>query len=205
MRLLGRIGKHPLHILVDSGSTHNFLDPCLAQKANITPTLDQKFEVVVANGENLIGNGVYLGVAIQVQGTIITADFFLLALTGYDAVLGTHWLKTLGPVQWDFNTMSLQFSDKQGTHILKGTEQQEAQEIDSIQWVVSNAHQVYLLQMVGQIVTQEISNPCMKIDKILTEFSDVFEEPAGLPPTRGYEHAINLKEGTSPINVRPYR
>ncbi|KAA0060668.1 ty3-gypsy retroelement transposase [Cucumis melo var. makuwa] len=33
----------------------------------------------------------------------------------------------------------------------------------------------------------------------------VFEWPETLPPKRGIEHHIHLKQGTNPVNVRPYR
>ena len=41
--------------------------------------------------------------------------------------------------------------------------------------------------------------------EILQEFSYLFTEPSSLPPTREVDHGIALKEGTEPINVRPYR
>lgn len=34
---------------------------------------------------------------------------------------------------------------------------------------------------------------------------EVFQEPKGIPPSKSHDHSIALKEGTSPINVRPYR
>ena len=43
------------------------------------------------------------------------------------------------------------------------------------------------------------------IQKILTEFSDIFEEPTQLPPHRQYDHAITLEPGAAPVNCRPYR
>jgi len=44
-----------------------------------------------------------------------------------------------------------------------------------------------------------------QIEKLLLEFMEVFQEPKGIPPSRSYDHSIVLKEGTSPISVRPYR
>ena len=43
------------------------------------------------------------------------------------------------------------------------------------------------------------------IEELLTEFGKVFELPTGLPPLRGHEHQILLKEGTQAICERPYR
>jgi hypothetical protein len=43
------------------------------------------------------------------------------------------------------------------------------------------------------------------MEAILHEFADILKEPAGLPPTRGVDHCISLKDGTEPINVQPYR
>ena len=44
-----------------------------------------------------------------------------------------------------------------------------------------------------------------RIVAVLEEFQDVFQEPTGLPPVRGFEHTIRLWEGTKPIAGRPYR
>lgn len=40
---------------------------------------------------------------------------------------------------------------------------------------------------------------------LLGRYAKVFEEPTGLPPSRGKEHAITLETGASPVSVRPFR
>ena len=45
----------------------------------------------------------------------------------------------------------------------------------------------------------------LAIEELLSEFASVFATPIGLPPCRGHEHQILLKEGTDPICQRPYR
>jgi hypothetical protein len=40
--------------------------------------------------------------------------------------------------------------------------------------------------------------------ELLQAFLDIFTDPSSLPPTREVDHRITLKEGTEPVNVRPY-
>ena len=45
----------------------------------------------------------------------------------------------------------------------------------------------------------------VQVVDLLLEFDYVFAIPTGLPPLRGYEHQINLKEGAQAICQRPYK
>ncbi|CAL9019337.1 unnamed protein product, partial [Prunus brigantina] len=110
MRVHGKVGKHQMTFLVDSGSTHNFLSNTVAQKAGVNPTGYGKFEVSVANGETLTSAGLCKGVCMLIQGVPITVDLYLLPLKGCDAVLGAQWLHTLGPIIWDFSKLQMTFN-----------------------------------------------------------------------------------------------
>ena len=50
--------------------------------------------------------------------------------------------------------------------------------------------------------TDDIPWPLLEV---LDKFKDVFEEPRGLPPFKGKDHHIILKDGVEAINCRPYR
>jgi hypothetical protein len=39
----------------------------------------------------------------------------------------------------------------------------------------------------------------------MSDYQDLFKEPEGLPPPRSHDHIVPLKEGSQPINLRPYR
>ena len=43
-------------------------------------------------------------VSVCIQEVEFCIQFHVLALGGYDAVLGTQWLSTLGEIQWNFNS-----------------------------------------------------------------------------------------------------
>ncbi|GJS22453.1 immune-associated nucleotide-binding protein 9 [Tanacetum coccineum] len=52
MRVCGHVGKHKLHILIDCGSTHNFLDLNTAKKLGCQLTSTCPFQVEVAGGHH---------------------------------------------------------------------------------------------------------------------------------------------------------
>ena len=63
-----------------------------------------------------------------------------------------------------------------------------------------------LLQIPSSAVTCPSASHCTpEIEALLTEFTTVFETPTGLPPCRGFEHQILLKDGTEPVCQKPYR
>lgn len=41
------------------------------------------------------------------------------------------------------------------------------------------------------------------LQALLSTFTKFFKKPSSLPPERNIAHCINLKEGTSAINIRP--
>lgn len=43
------------------------------------------------------------------------------------------------------------------------------------------------------------------IQKLITEFAEIFEKPQGLPPQRPYSHSIPFLPGAQPFRLRPYR
>lgn len=56
----------------------------------------------------------------------------------------------------------------------------------------------------GQKREQDAKVPEL-LNPVLNRFQGVFEMPPGLPPKRGHEHSIVLKQGSNPVGVRPYR
>lgn len=53
MKVRGKIGQHQVTLLIDSGSTHNFLNSKIAYKLGLFINSARKFKVVVANGEKI--------------------------------------------------------------------------------------------------------------------------------------------------------
>ena len=58
IRLLGPVNKKLLNILLDIGSTHNFIDPRVIQRTGLSVLPDQTFQVTVAGGNKLRSEGI---------------------------------------------------------------------------------------------------------------------------------------------------
>jgi hypothetical protein len=101
-------------------------------------------------------------------------------LAGYEMVWGCQWLRTLGPVLWDFATQAMSFWGLD----------------HPVQWHgIASASTSHLHSATTDDVLQGL----------LDEFADVFATPMSLPPSRPVDHRIHLLPGTDPIVVRPYR
>jgi len=124
MKIYGRIGKTIFLALIDSGSTHNFMSLALARKLGLQPTKGEGMEVVIASGERISSPGKCIQISVELQGRIFVVDFYILPLEGYGVVLGTQWLRILGPICWDFETLEMQFVWNSVPVILQGIKYQ---------------------------------------------------------------------------------
>jgi hypothetical protein len=88
--------------LVDSGSSHNFLDLEVAKKLGCKLELVSPMTVTAGGGNKLQAPFVCRNFACQLQQTTFLADVVVLPLGCYDLILGIPFLKSLGPILWDF-------------------------------------------------------------------------------------------------------
>lgn len=102
MQVKGRLGHMVVSVLMDSGSTHNFVSEKLAKIVGLKPLSDGRFEVVEASGEKLVSLGKCTDAKLNLQGVPIYIVCYLLPPEGYDVVLGTQWLCKLGPIVLGF-------------------------------------------------------------------------------------------------------
>jgi len=98
-------------------------------------------------------------------------------LTGYNVVLGTQWLASLGPILWDFRARTMTFK--------------------------RNTRDVCWHGMAGPAAPDLRATTASAT--LLDELLDSFAEPHGLPPPRSRDHNIILLPGSQPVVVRPYQ
>ena len=64
MRLIGCIGNHKIIVLVDSGSTYNFLDSSVGKKLKVSISREQRIKMRVANGKEVVSEGKCMQLAV---------------------------------------------------------------------------------------------------------------------------------------------
>lgn len=96
-----------LLLLVDSGSTHTFVNSAFALRAECMVQDAEPVTVRVANGDTLQSNQQVAQLQWWCQGNTFSIDMRLLDLGAYDAVLGVDWLARFSPMNchWGLKTM----------------------------------------------------------------------------------------------------
>ena len=109
-RVYGTIHGHYFTILVDGGSTHNFVQLRIAKFLGLPSTSIQPLPVMVGDGGVIDCNLRFPQVSITIQGHHFINDLFGLDLHGADLVLGVQLLRELGPVTIDYTSLSMHFT-----------------------------------------------------------------------------------------------
>ncbi|XP_026384611.1 uncharacterized protein LOC113280171 [Papaver somniferum] len=130
MRITGNTKTQSITVLLDSGSAHNFLHPSVAKKCGYVIHSNQSpLSVTVGDGGQLATKGYCVVVFIRLQQYEFTTDFHLLDISGCDAVLGVQWLRTLGPIKWDFAKLTMQFHSNDTVVSLLGNNKSSVQQL----------------------------------------------------------------------------
>jgi len=96
MKVTGRMDRTTVSILIDSGSTHNFLNAEMTLKLQLQLTVIKPMMVQAANGERMVCKSLCNGLRWMMQGISFVADVFIIDLSNYEMVLGIQWLSLLG-------------------------------------------------------------------------------------------------------------
>jgi len=154
LKVLGHVNASPVAVLVDSGSTHNFIQARIAKFLGLQVTPAQGFHVLVGNGEELACSTVCKQVSLQLGPHQFLVDLFVLPLSGAEIVLGVQWLTTLGPVLTDYEHLTMKFIKEGKVVELKGQHRTTPQEatIHQIKRMISTdgIAEYFQLQLLSQ-------------------------------------------------------
>ncbi|XP_050908813.1 uncharacterized protein LOC127122537 [Lathyrus oleraceus] len=223
LRFTASIHGHHITILVDSGSSHNIIQPRVASFLHLSIQPLSSFSVMVGNGDHLHCTGVCKETPLMVDQHLFTVSLYVLPIQGADVVLGVQWLQTLGPFVSDFSVPSMQFYHNDALLTITGSKPNTLTQ--------ASAHQLHRMLQTNAIATfhsismvpnhpTHISPPQSTdpltdaqliqtfhpdIQPILNNYLPIFSKPQGLPPSRYHDHHIHLQPNATPINIKPYR
>ncbi|GMI80696.1 hypothetical protein HRI_001738900 [Hibiscus trionum] len=211
MRLQVQIGRVGCVALIDTGSTHNFISLALVKQLSLRMSRHKQLKVTVADGNWMNTLGECSRVEWRSQGVTFISDFLVLPIKNCEIVLGIQWLAQLGNIQWDFSKLCMQFGYKGKEVKFQGCVSQALQVVgskkcDKLLRGTKGPYtaSVWILDAQLELKTEgRMLEP--DVETLLQEFTLVFEEPVGLPPERGHDHKIELKDDKAMVKIKPYR
>lgn len=181
IKVQARVGSESLVALLDSDSTHSFIDMSVMHHVSVRLTRCSSLSVTIINGDRISPPSKYPSQRVTIGEEALNIDLYILPLDGFDLVLGIHWLTTLGPALWDFVNMTFCFGFGGKRVLWTGVETNPRATVASV-----------------------ASRPGDLLEESLAEFTSHIQEPQGLPPQRHLSHHICLHHGSTVVARRPY-
>nr|GEV17196.1 protein kinase-like domain, phloem protein 2-like protein [Tanacetum cinerariifolium] len=199
LRMPEKIKNKEVVVLIYGGSTHNFIDQALVDRFGLIIDREITFEVIVGNREKELCPSRVKELSLVIQGFTILTDFWVLPVSACPVVLGVQWLKTLGPMEINYQKLTFRFKLAGATHTLQGLKATELQAIPANELVALQGLAYFLQIEPFGMPKPTGSVPCLAIQRLLQRYDSIFQEPRGLPPTRSQDHHIPLLPGAKPI------
>ncbi|KAF7841378.1 Transposon Ty3-G Gag-Pol polyprotein [Senna tora] len=208
LRVTGSYMGHQILVLIDNGSTHNFIKSDVANRLKL-PLVDiTPFRVQIGSGVFLLCSAKCSDVPLKLQDHEVIVDLLVLDIKGSDVVLGVQWLIELGDVMTNHKELTLTFQTPTGVTKLHGEKLLVTEPINGkVVKKLAKANSIsclFSMQVLTKPTDQTQQDLPVPVRQLLHEYSCVFAVPKGLPPPRAIDHKIELLHRAKPVSVRPY-
>jgi hypothetical protein len=199
MRFAGRMQQHDILILVDSGSSHTFVSDRLRPQLSGVQELPRTISVQVANGQVLPCRYHLPAVEWSMSDCQFVTDMKFFPLTVFYVVLGMNWIQQYSPMKVDWANKWAVIPYNGSPAYLQGVQ---------VTLPAGAVTELLLLSVESQ-ATPAGQSVDPKVQAVLDQFVEVFEDPVGLPPSRTCDHTIPLVPGTNvcvlPLSSKVFR
>jgi hypothetical protein len=110
LKIEGYIKMKKVIVLINSGSTHNFIQYKLAKSLNCSVYPMLEFQVMIADGGTINCSGKCNKMNLTMGEYVMNSSMIAIRMGGVDVVLGIQWLKSLGIVVFNFLELFMKFS-----------------------------------------------------------------------------------------------
>lgn len=197
IKLKGKLMGREVVVLIDNGATYNFVSKELVTQLKLQTDRTRGYSVMTAGGVTFKGAGLCSELELELQGCTITSSFLPLELGSADVILGIQWLETLGNMKVNWKLQILRFKVGSHKYVLQGDPSLccSAASLKSILKTLQQDGEAMLIEYNGMQLEGEESGEASQIPQslqdVLKEFPEVFDEPRGLPPSRGKAHVLS--------------
>nr|XP_016489435.1 PREDICTED: uncharacterized protein LOC107809347 [Nicotiana tabacum] len=116
----GTIGNRKLTVLIDSGSTHSFIDATTVKKSGYQAQPFPPVIVIVVDGNYVMCTSICTSYQWKMQSRPFQENLLIILLGGCDMVMGNDWMKKHNPTKFDHEKMCATISKKGNKLILQG-------------------------------------------------------------------------------------
>ena len=208
IRLQAKVRNKTMLILVDSGSSHSFVNSDFLTQVNIVPIQTTPLQVQTANGHTMVTDQWVPDFTWWCQGHTLKSDMKVLQLGAYDAILGFDWLQAHSPMKCDWQNRTMEFTELGKSFKLQGIPPPSLglQKLSASKLMkLCAGNEVSAFAIVDILDTNSTPPIPAPVQSLLQEFDAVFQKPINLPPVRIYDHTIPLVPNALPVNSKPYR
>ena len=109
LKIEGHIKKKKVIVLIDSGSTHNFIHCKIAKKLNCFLYPAPEFQVIVAKEGTINCSRKCHNIKLSMGEYVLNSPMLSIPMGGANVILGVQWLQFLGMVAFNFQELFLNF------------------------------------------------------------------------------------------------